>query len=167
MAIATTDTIRRSESERTWRTKEILLALLVGIPWLLLGLAYVAPRATPPPAPPVAIGRTVLEPAASGSVLRLALLDRAGEDTRLNGELQVRVQAANGMEVQFTRPVTPFDFLVAPAGSALDGRLVYSLPIPADAWLRQPSPGEQADVYVIVRPANGEAFTTLATAKFP
>lgn len=166
MAIAT-DRITRAQSERTWRTREILLALLVGIPWLLLGLAYVAPRAIPPPAPPTAIGRTVLEPAEAGSVLRLALLDRAGEDTRLTGELQVRVQAANGMEVQFTRQVTPADFQVAAAGSALDGRVAYSLPIPADAWLRKPSPGEQADVYVTVRPANGEAFTTLLTAKFP
>lgn len=166
MAIAT-ESITREQAQRTWRTREILLALLVGVPWLLLGIAYLAPRAIPAAAPPIAVGRTVLEPAASGSVLRLALLDRAGEDARLNGELRVRVQAANGMEVQFTRPVTPADFQVAPAGSALDGRLAYSLPIPADAWLRQPSPGEQADVYVTVQPANGEAFTTLATAKFP
>ena len=115
----------------------------------------------------VAVGQIALEPDPIGSRVDVVLVDRVGQDTPLNGSLNVSVRAPDGALWQTSRDVSNSDFQTLPDSSALAGRTGYSLVVPAGDWAYPPRRGGLATVSVHATPSDGAAFTTDSQQLFP
>ncbi len=116
----------------------------------------------------VGIARVSLEPDPAGARVDFVVIDRAGVDTSISGELQVRVREPDGMVWQTSRPISAGDFQPLPASSLLNGRLGYSVVVPAGDWARPPRRGGSATVSVSIAPADGgSTLSTVAEERFP
>jgi len=115
----------------------------------------------------VAVSRVSLESDPVGSRIDLVLVDRVGQDTTVNGNLNVKLREPDGTLWQTTRAVTAADFTTIVDGSLLAGRNGYSVTIPASDWLRAPRRGGAATVSVNVEPTDGTPFSTVAEERFP
>jgi hypothetical protein len=114
----------------------------------------------------VAVSRVSLEADPIGTRVDLVLVDRVGQETTVNGNLNVKLREPDGTVWQTTRAVSAADFTPI-NGGLLSGRLGYSVAVPASDWLRAPRRGGSASVTVSVEPAEGSAFTTVAEERFP
>jgi hypothetical protein len=115
----------------------------------------------------VAVSRVSLEPDPLGSRIDFVLVDRIGQETTVNGDLNIKLREPDGTVWQTTRTVSPADFMPLPGGGLLAGRIGYSLVIPSSDWLRAPRHGGAATVSVSVVPNDGTAFSTVAEERFP
>jgi len=146
--------------------------VLIGVPALLLSF-FVWQVASPylrtdlAVRDAVAVGRASLEADALGSRVDLVLVDRVGQDTTVDGDLDIRVREPDGTVWHATRPVTSASFGALPAGGLLAGRLGYSIVVPDTDWLRTPRRGGAATVTVGVQPTDSVAFSTVDEERFP
>jgi hypothetical protein len=115
----------------------------------------------------VAVSRVSLEPDVNGSRIDLVLVDRVGQDTTVRGNLNVKLREPDGTVWQTTRAVTAADFVPINGSGLLNGRLGYTVLVPASDWLRAPRRGGSATVSVGVEPTDGTAFSTVAEERFP
>jgi hypothetical protein len=115
----------------------------------------------------VAVSRVSLEADPAGSRIDLVLVDRVGQDTAVSGNLNVKLREPDGTLWQTTRAVSSGDFTPLTDGGLLNGRLGYTLVVPATDWLRAPRRGGAATVTVTVEPNNGATFSTVAEERFP
>jgi len=115
----------------------------------------------------VAVSRVSLEADPAGSRIDFVLVDRIGQDTTVNGDLNIKLREPDGSVWQMNRKVSAADFVLLPGGGLLTGRLGYSVVIPPSDWLRAPRRGGSASVSVSVVPAEGAAFSTVAEERFP
>jgi hypothetical protein len=115
----------------------------------------------------VAISRVSLEADPLGSRIDLVLVDRVGQDTTFNGDMNIKLREPDGTVWQATRAITTADFVRLQDGGLLAGRTGYSLVIPTTDWLRAPRRGGAATVSVSVQPTEGGAFSTVAEERFP
>ena len=114
----------------------------------------------------VAVSRVSLEADQAGSRVHLVLVDRAGQDTTVTGELEIKLREPDGTVWQTTRSVSTADFVPLPTG-LLAGRTGYSAVVPATDWLRAPRRGGTSTVSVTVTRADGVLFSTVAEERFP
>jgi hypothetical protein len=115
----------------------------------------------------VAVSRVSLEADPLGSRIDFVLVDRIGQDTTVNGDLNIRLREPDGTLWQTVRKVTASDFVLLPGGGLLAGRLGYSVVIPPSDWVRAPRRGGSATVSVSVVPSDGATFSTVAEERFP
>jgi hypothetical protein len=115
----------------------------------------------------VAVSRVSLEADPLGSRIDLVLVDRVGQDTTVNGDLNIGLREPDGTVWQISRGVTAADFVSVRDGGLLAGRLGYSVVIPATDWVRAPRRGGSATVSVSVQPTDGTPFSTVAEERFP
>jgi hypothetical protein len=115
----------------------------------------------------VAVARASLETDPAGSRVDFVVVDRIGQDTTVDGTLNVKVRDPDGGMWQTTRSVTAADFARLPGGGLLAGRLGYSVVVPSTDWLRAPRRGGSAMVTVSVQPAYGAAFSSVDEERFP
>jgi hypothetical protein len=155
---------RARRSTGTW--------VIVGVP-ILLGLLFVWQLASSllhteiAVRGAVAISRVSLETDPVGSRIDLVLVDKVGQDTTLDGDLNIKLREPDGTVWQSTRAITAADFVRLQDGGLLAGRTGYAVVIPATDWLRAPRRGGSATVSVSVKPTDGEAFSTVAEERFP
>ena len=117
---------------------------------------------------PVAVSRVSLEPDTQGARIDMVIVDRTGSETTVNGDLTVKLREPDGAVWQTTRPVASGDFVMLSTGGLLNGRLGYSMRVPANDWVRAPRHGGAATVTVSVQPADGsEPFSTISEERFP
>jgi hypothetical protein len=146
--------------------------VMIGVP-LLLGLTFVWQIASNilhteiAVRDAVAVSKVSLEAHPMGSRVDLVLVDRIGQDTTVNGQVNIKLREPDGTLWQTTRSVTASDFGALPAGGLLAGRTGYSVIIPAADWLRAPRRGGSATVNISVQRADGTGFTTVADERFP
>ena len=115
----------------------------------------------------VAVSRVSLEADPLGSRIDFVLVDRVGNDTTVNGDLNIKLREPDGTVWQTTRSVTASDFRTLPDGGLLAGRTGYSVVIPASDWLRAPRRGGSATVTLSIQPTDGTPFSTVAEERFP
>jgi hypothetical protein len=115
----------------------------------------------------VSVGRVSLEADPLGSRIDFVLVDHAGQETTLTGDIAVKLREPDGTVWQTSKSVTPADFGPLPDGSLIAGRVGYSVMIPATDWLRAPRRGGSATVTVNIQPADGTPFSTVAEERFP
>lgn len=115
----------------------------------------------------VAVSRVSLEGDPAGSRIDLVLVDRVGQDTAVSGNLSIKLREPDGTLWQTTRAVSSGDFTQISDGGLLNGRMGYSVVVPATDWLRAPRRGGAATVTVTVEPNNGATFSTVAEERFP
>jgi hypothetical protein len=115
----------------------------------------------------VAVSRVSLEADPAGSRIDFVLVDRIGQDTTVNGDLNLKLREPDGTVWQINRKVSAADFVLLPGGGLLTGRLGYSIVIPPSDWLRAPRRGGSASISVSVVPAEGAPFSTVAEERFP
>ena|SRR5438067_5001825 len=147
--------------------------VMIGIP-VLLGLFFVWQLVSPLLRSEiivhtaVAVSRVTLEPDPQGSRIDMVVVDRAGNETSVSGDLTVKLREPDGAVWQTTRTVSSSDFVALPGTGLLNGRVGYSLLVPAADWVRAPRHGGAATVTVMVQPSDGsEAFNTISEEKFP
>jgi hypothetical protein len=117
---------------------------------------------------PVAVGRVTLEPDPAGSRIDFVVVDRVGQESTLNGTMQIKLREPDGTLWQTSRTVSADDFKPLPDGSLLAGRNGYSVVIPANDWIRPPRRGGAATVSIDVQPSDdGTPFSTVAEERFP
>jgi hypothetical protein len=115
----------------------------------------------------VAVSRVSLEADPVGSRIDMVLVDRVGQETTVNGDLNIKLREPDGTVWQSTRSVTAADFVPLPDGGLLAGRVGYSVTIPSSDWVRAPRRGGAATVSVSVTPTDGTPFSTVAEERFP
>jgi hypothetical protein len=116
----------------------------------------------------VAVSRVALEADPNGTRVEMVLVDRAGSETTVNADVNIKVREPDGSVWQVTRTVGGSDFKTLPAGGLLSGRLGYTVLIPSTDWVRAPRRGGAASVSVTVQPSDGSsAFSTMAEERFP
>jgi hypothetical protein len=116
----------------------------------------------------VAVGRVSLEADPAGSRVDFVLVDRVGQQTTVDGTVNVKLREPDGAVWQIARNLTAADFQPLPDGSLLAGRNGYSVVIPASDWARAPRRGGSATVTVSVAPSGeGPTFSTVAEERFP
>jgi hypothetical protein len=109
-----------------------------------------------------------LESDPQGARVAFVVVDRAGSDTTVNGDLTVKVREPDGTVWQSNRTISANDFITLSGGGLLNGRLGYSVVVPAADWMRAPRRGGAATVTIIVQPNDGgEAFSTVSEERFP
>jgi hypothetical protein len=115
----------------------------------------------------VSVSQVSLESDPLGSRIDLVLVDRVGQDTTVNGDLNIKLREPDGTVWQVARHVSASDFGPVVDGGLLAGRVGYSVTIPAKDWIRAPRRGGAATVSVNVQPTDGTAFSTVAEERFP
>ncbi len=116
----------------------------------------------------VAVGRVSLESDPAGSRIDIVLVDRVGQETTVDGTVNVMLREPDGTLWQTSRPVTASAFQQLPDGGFLAGRTGYSVVIPASDWARAPRRGGAATVSISVQPtSDGTPFSTVAEERFP
>jgi len=116
---------------------------------------------------PVAFGQVDLAADPTGTRVDVVLVDRVGQDTTLNGTLNVSVREPDGAVWQTSRSVSDSDFQPLPDGSLMAGRVGYALVVPARDWARPPRRGGLSTVSVAATPNDGTAFSTQSQQRFP
>ena len=117
---------------------------------------------------PVAVGQVALEPDPTGTRVDVVLVDRVGQDTTLDGSLNVSVREPDGAVWQTSRSVTNADFETLPSDSIMAGRTGYTLVVSAGDWAHLPRRGGLATVSVRATPGDGSAvFSTQTQQLFP
>jgi hypothetical protein len=149
----------------TW----VMIAILV-----LLGLFFVWQLISPLlrseiiTRQPVAVSRVSLESDPLGTRVDFVVVDRSGTEATVNGDLTVKVREPDGTVWQTNRAISANDFITLSGGGLLNGRLGYSVVVPAADWMRAPRRGGAATVTVIVQPSDGSgAFSTVSEERFP
>src|SRR5438105_5924286 len=141
--------------------------VMIGIP-VLLGLFFVWQLVSPflrseiIVHTPVAVSRVTLEPDPQGSRIDMVIVDRAGNETSVSGDLTVKLREPDGAVWQTTRSISSGDFVPLANPGLLNGRVGYSIVVPATDWMRAPRHGGAATVTVTVQPyGGGTAFSTI------
>jgi hypothetical protein len=117
---------------------------------------------------PVAVGRVSLESDPAGSRIDFVVVDRVGQETTLNGTLDVKLREPDGTLWQTSRTVNSDNFKPLPDSSLLAGRTGYSVVVPASDWVRAPRRGGTATVSINAQPNDdGTPFSTVAEERFP
>jgi len=117
---------------------------------------------------PVAVGQLALEPDPAGTRVEVVLVDRVGQDTTLDGSLNVSVREPDGALWQTSRDVSASDFQTMPSDSVMAGRTGYSLVVSAGDWAHAPRRGGLATVSIAVTPSDGSVkFSTQSQQLFP
>jgi hypothetical protein len=145
---------------------------MIGVPILLLALfawQVASPILRTESAVRDAVGfsRVSLEADPAGARIDFAVVDRVGQETTVNGEVNVKLREPDGTVWQTTRTVTATNFRMLPEGGLLAGRTGYSVVIPASDWLRAPRRGGSATVSVSIKPIDGAAFSTVTEERYP
>src|SRR5216684_5429263 len=109
--------------------------VMIGVPILLLALfvwQIVAPmlRTEAAVRDAVSFSRVSLEADPAGSRIDFAVVDRVGQETTVNGEVNIKLREPDGTVWQSTRSVTAANFRMLPEGGLLAGRTGYSVLIP-------------------------------------
>jgi hypothetical protein len=115
----------------------------------------------------VAISTVSLEADPLGSRIDFVLVDRTGHDASVNGDVTIALREPDGTIWQSTRHVTSGAFKTLTQPGLLQGRMGYSLTVPSTDWLRTPRRGGGATINVVVQPADGPPFSTVAEQRFP
>jgi hypothetical protein len=116
----------------------------------------------------ISVGRVSLEADPAGSRIDFVVVDRVGQETTVNGTVNVKLREPDGTLWQTSRTVSGDDFKPLPDGSLLAGRPGMSVIIPAADWVRPPRRGGSATVSIDVQPSDdGPAFSTVAEERFP
>jgi hypothetical protein len=116
----------------------------------------------------VAVGKVSLESDPAGSRVDFVLVDRVGQETTVDGTINVKLREPDGTLWQTSRQVTASAFQQLPDGGLLGGRTGYSVIIPASDWVRAPRRGGSATVSISVQPSGeGASFSTVAEERFP
>lgn len=115
----------------------------------------------------VGFSRVSLEADPVGARIDFAVVDKVGQETTVNGEVNIKLREPDGTVWQTTRTITAANFVVLPEGGLLAGRHGYAVTIPASDWLRAPRRGGAATVSVNIQPTDGTPFSTVAEERFP
>ena len=157
---------------RTQKRRSMGTWVIIGIPVLLaltlawqIGSSFVHSEIAVRGA--VAVSRVKLESDPAGARIDLVLVDRVGQETTVNGEVNIKLREPDGTLWQVNRHVAASDFTPIVDGGLLGGRLGYSVIVPATDWIRAPRHGGAATVTVSVEPTDGQPFSTVAEERFP
>jgi hypothetical protein len=117
----------------------------------------------------VGVGQVALEPDPSGTRIDFVLVDRYGQETTLDGSMNVTLREPDGAVWQATRTVSASDFQPLADDGLLAGRTGYSVLVNARDWARPPRRGGLATVSITATPsgASSEAFSTQSQQRFP
>ena len=83
----------------------------------------------------IGFSRVSLEADPIGSRIDFAVVDRAGQETTVTGDVSIKLREPDGTVWQTTRPLNGASFASLPDGGLLSGRLGYSIVIPASDWV--------------------------------
>ena len=147
--------------------------VIIGVP-VLLGLFFVWQLVSPLlrgdiiSHTAVAVSRVTLDADPTGTRINMVMVDKSGNETTVNGDLTIKLREPDGAVWQTTRTVSGDSFSSLSGGGLLNGRLGYSIIVPAADWMRAPRHGGAATVTVSVQPSDGsEAFSTISEERFP
>jgi hypothetical protein len=115
----------------------------------------------------VGVSRVSLEADPLGSRIDMVLVDRVGQQTTVNGNINIQLREPDGTVWQSTRTISATDFVPLREGGLLAGRVGYSVVIPTSDWVRAPRRGGAASISVDISPTDGTPFTTVAEERFP
>lgn len=146
--------------------------VMIGVPTLLLTVfawQVISPMLRSEAAVRNAVGfsRVSLEADPAGARIDFAVVDQVGQETTLDGEVNIRLREPDGTLWQTTREITAANFAMLPAGGLLAGRTGYSVVIPASDWPRAPRRGGSATVSVTMTPTGRVPFSTVTEERFP
>lgn len=116
---------------------------------------------------PVAVSSVILEADPIGARLDFTVVDRAGEETTVNGDINISVREPDGALWNSTRHVSSSDFGPLLDGGLLDGRTGYSVVIPASDWARAPRRGGTAVATVSIARPDADPISVVADVRFP
>lgn len=174
VAVAPAAKTRTSPGRTPQKAKRSLGSwILIAVP-VLLGLFFVWQLASPLlrtdiiSHTAVAVSRVTLEPDAQGTRINLVVVDKSGSDTTVSGEMTIKLREPDGAVWQTTKSVSGDSFTTLSSGGLLNGRLGYSILVPANDWMRAPRHGGSATVTISVQPGDGsDAFSTISEERFP
>lgn len=155
-------TARRSAG--TWVIVGIPVLLVLTLVWQLASGLFHSEMAV---REAVAVGRVSLEADPLGSRIDFVVVDRVGQETTFNGNLNVRLREPDGSVWRTTRALSASDFRPLPDGSLLAGRQGYSIVVPAADWVRAPRRGGTASVSLELESSEGSPFSVVADERFP
>jgi len=117
---------------------------------------------------PVSISRISLESDPTGARVDFVVVDRAGQETTVNGDLTVKVREPDGAVWQTSRTIAGSDFSALPSGGLLAGRVGYSIVVATSDWARPPRHAGSATVTLNIQPASSETpLSSVAEERFP
>jgi hypothetical protein len=173
VAVAPVTRSRTTPGRPVKTSRPIARWVMIGFP-VLLGLFFIWQLVSPLlrgdiiARTPVAVSRVSLEADPHGARVDLVVVDRGGSDTSVNGDVTVKLREPDGTVWQTTRAISGGDFVTLSTGGLLNGRLGYSVVVPAVDWMRAPRRGGAATVSVTVQPSDGSApFSTVSEERFP
>ena len=156
---------RRLQPNGTW--------VLIGLPILLVGafvwqIASSAIHTEVLVRKATSIGSVSLEADRAGSRIDFVVVDRFGQETTIDGTMNVKLREPDGTLWQVSRAVSATDFQPLPDGGLLAGRSGLSVIVPASDWARAPRRGGAATVSISVQPTGDDApISTVEKQRFP
>jgi hypothetical protein len=116
----------------------------------------------------VGVGQVSLEADPAGTRIDMVLVDRFGQETTLDGTLDVMLREPDGAVWRTSRNVSSGDFQPLPDDSLMAGRVGYAVTVNAGDWARPPRRGGLATVSVNAKPNDDSpAFSTQSQQLFP
>jgi hypothetical protein len=156
---------RRFQPNGTWVLIAIPVLLVSTFVWQIASSALhadiIVRRAT-------AIGSVSLEADPAGSRIDFVVVDRFGQETTIDGTVNVKLREPDGTLWQTSRAIGAADFQPLPDGGLLAGRSGLSVVVPASDWARAPRRGGAATVTINVQPSgDGAPISTVEEQRFP